>query len=467
MIKIIIPCLSLLLLAPSVHAANTESVELPLKPADFAYGMMLETPGQEAMYQVDLPLAVYQNTLRSDLGDLRIFNANAEIVPHMFVQIDSTSTQPTLQALVYFPLYAGDAENPQQLNLRLKIVTENLQLDLRNTPTAASSAALTGYLLDTGKFSSPIQALQLQWSNADENFVGEIKIESSDDLKTWQLRVGQAPLASLNYAGHSLLQNRIDLPPLQAKYLRLTWPTTQAPLTLTAIQAESVAEHVAAPLSWIRQSGVVDNDPGVYLFDLGAHLALRRVRFELPQANTLVNAMLLSRASVSDAWQTVGRAVLYNLSRNDQQLNSPDILVNTRHRYWQLRVDQDGGGLGVGVPVMHVGWLPQQLVFVARGLAPFQMAYGHRDVLPMQARLQQFYPEAKRSHQTLPVAQIGQAINLGGASRLTPPAPALPWKTWLLWLFLGVAVMLLGWMAYRLMQQMNVSTAANEGDKPQ
>jgi hypothetical protein len=47
-------------------------------PADFAFGVPLETRGPQALFQVELPQAVYEGVLRADLADLRVFNAAGE-----------------------------------------------------------------------------------------------------------------------------------------------------------------------------------------------------------------------------------------------------------------------------------------------------------------------------------------------------------------------------------------------------
>ena len=46
------------------------------------------------------------------------------------------------------------------------------------------------------------------------------------------------------------------------------------------------------------------------------------------------------------------------------------------------------------------------------------------------------------------------SVTLGGEARLNPPSLPHPWKKWILWGVLSVSVLLLGWMAYRLVKQM-------------
>ena len=55
-----------------------------------------------------------------------------------------------------------------------------------------------------------------------------------------------------------------------------------------------------------------------------------------------------------------------------RRARSPEIaLTNVGERYWLLRVDPKGRGVGEGVPILQIGWPPQKLVFAARGGGPF------------------------------------------------------------------------------------------------
>ena len=439
-------------------AADQAKPDTPIKPQDFAYAVPLQFKGQDALYQATLPLSVYQNTVRNDLGDLRVFNAQGEVVPHMLQQAERSSiSQPELVKLVYFQLQGPVNSGLDQLSVRIKRNTSGTLIDIGSNAKPSGLSKLSGYLIDASSSKQTIQALELDWAAGRDSFVGTLHLESSDDLKHWRTVVSSAPLASLQFGGHSLLQKRVEFPALLAKYMRLSWPQAQAPLALTGISAELAGARIDAPLTWhtILGSAVAERT-GEYQFDVGAHLPAQRVRIALPQMNTLVQAALFSRARTDDTWHPATNTVLYKLHHSGQDLNNPEIAVTGSHRYWLLRVEQKNGGLGSGMPEMQLGWQPHQLQFVTRGSAPFQLAYGSREVKPAEFQIQNIFSVAEPHKSPLKIqpAQTGVQIELGGEARMKPAPLSHPWKKWILWTVLGGSVLLLGWMAYRLVQQM-------------
>jgi len=441
----------------SISAAEQAKPVIPPKPQDFAYALPLQFEGQDALYQATLPLSVYQYTVRGDLGDIRVFNAQGEVVPHMLLQqAHSKSSEPERRKLAWFPLRGAANAGLDHLSVRIKRNTAGTLIDINSNAKPQAQATLSGYLLDASAVKSSMQALELDWKNSKESFVGAVTVESSDDLKHWNTVVRSAPLTSLQFGGHSLSQKRVELPSLRAKYLRLSWPQNMPPLHLTSVNVELAATRIDTPITWHASAGsAVPDKAGEYQFDLGAHLPLQRMRIELPQINTLVQAALFSRSQPENNWQPAGNALLYKLHHAGQDVKNPDIAASSNHRYWLLRVEQKSGGLGTGLPGLQAGWHPHQLQFVTRGSSPFQLAYGNKEIKPAEFQINNIFPRGEEeSALKVQPARTGVQIELGGEARILAAAPPLPWKKWILWGVLCAAVALLGWMAYRLVKQM-------------
>lgn len=139
---------------------------------------------------------------------------------------------------------------------------------------------------------------------------------------------------------------------------------------------------------------------------------------------------------------------------------SADLEVAGRGRkHWLLRVDPRGGGLGFTMPQLHVGWLPQQLVFIARGEGPFQLAYGKVGANSAELPIQTLVPGWRRD------SQLRAASATAGAERVLSGAralkPATDYKTWALWGSLVAGVLVLAWMAWQLARQTQIKAPAD------
>ena len=141
---------------------------------------------------------------------------------------------------------------------------------------------------------------------------------------------------------------------------------------------------------------------------------------------------------------------------------SPEIaLTNVGERYWLLRVDPKGGGVGEGVPIFQIGWPPQKLVFAARGAGPFQLVYGNSTAKAAVFPIDSLIPGYKTYAEcTVRSASLGEQVTLAGAARLRAQTD---YKKWTLWGILILGVFVLAAMAYRLARQVK-TTPADETD---
>ena len=464
--KELIVALSLLALCSAANAADT-----PLKPEQFAYGMEIRSDGNAGIYRLNLPLAVYQQTQFKDLRDLRVFNADGEVVPYVVTRASgSVSVAENPIELPRFPVSASNDAKLGELDLQIRRANDGTVINVTTRDANPIKPKLVGYLLDASKVAPAIKALELDWDDTTDNYSGAVTVESSDDLKIWQTLVQDAPLAHMTFAGNRLEQRRVEFPATTVIYLRLSWPGTQAgesappPLKrITAILADRVSDTAR---SWTEVTGKpVAGKAGDYEFDTGGRLPIDRVRVALPQANTLALAELFARDKIDAPWRSTGALTLYRVTQNGRALNTPIVsLARDSNRYWLLRVSQAGGGLGQGAPALNFGWLPDELLFVARGRAPFQLVYGAHGVSSGDVAVTSLLGASKGNGaiESRP-ASFAEPIALGGTAKLMPPAEPFAWKKWLLWGVLGAGVVLLALMAQRLMGQLQ---KADNQDSP-
>jgi len=437
-------------------------------PTSFAYGITIRADSGEALYRLELPRAVYLGAVRRDLGDLRVFNGTAEVVPHAFRPRATTEVQKREPVVLpLFPLYGEDAKQLDGLSLRVERRPSGTIIKLDERSGKQASKKLLAYLVDATALRDPVGALELE-VNSSAAYAANVSVEASDDLSSWRTVAAQAPLLSLQHAGARLEQRRIEFSSRKPKYLRISWTGMPAGAELDALRAEPGDARIDVARQWETVSGrLVADKTGDYAFDMQGVFPADRVRFELPQANTVVQVELFSRARNDAPWRPVTRGTAYRLRRDGAEVSSPDFAMSENaDRYWLLRVDQKGGGLGTGEPKLLLGWVPNEIVWVARGNPPFTLAYGSRDAKPSAYTIESLIPGYRRDADLDAKLASTEQSSAASVKAVEADAPAvlggqraleerIDVKRWTLWAALVLGVALLGWMAWRLLKQMD------------
>lgn len=435
----------------------------PPRPADFAFGLNLGLASGAVIYSLDVPDQVYLGSMRMDLGDLRLFNAQEEVLPHVLRRPQPPPDEPpSHRTLPFFPLSAakGDGTSLPELALRVQTTPGGAIVEVGKdaTPTSAETRIL-GYLLDLGTLHDQRpERLILRWEGAPkEGFIAPIHMEASEDLSHWRF-LGDGSLAQLSYGEQQLLRRELR-PSSWGRYLRLSWPSVLHPARLVEVEVWMRPEAGGEPeRHWRRLvAHPIPGSRGGFEFDSGGVMPVDRLQVLLPQANSLVVAELESSASPEGPWIPRGRFNLYDLRADNLILrNEPLSLPAVTDRYWRLRAAGEASGLANTSPEIELGWLPHRLLFLPRGTPPMLLAYGSSRAKPLQSADTAPLLALAEGIRQFGETRVEGAVELKGDQALTPPATPLPWPRILLWGVLLLGVLGLGWMAHRLYRQMMV-----------
>jgi hypothetical protein len=423
-----------------------------LSPADFAFGMPVATAADAAAYRAALPLGVYQDMVREDLADIRVFNARGEVVPYALIR-PSARTLPRGPGTA-LPLFALRDDSPAAADaVRVTIDSPTAAFKLQTQGAIAATGAIKQYILDGRPLGVPVAALQLAWPDEAADFTGRLRVDASDDFAVWRTLAEAAPIANLHANGRQLVNNRVELAASRAKYWRLSWIGKSAPFVLTSVVAEPADSRIEVERSTLEVAGSVRGAPGEYQFDVGARLPIERINLGLPEINTVVAMELLSRRHPQDPWRHVAGRQFYRINTADGELrNEPIDIATDSDRYWLARTVDHSGTSAANPLRLQVHWTPSDVEFLARGSGPFMVAYGSASAPAAETDLSSMPAAVTVMHATLGARQA-----LGGPARLAPPAAEFPWKRVLLWAVLAIGVCLLAWMAYRLSKDMDGS----------
>ncbi|VAW82015.1 hypothetical protein MNBD_GAMMA13-1117 [hydrothermal vent metagenome] len=446
------------------------------RPEDFAYSYTIKTPTGSAIYELPIPEAIYAKVVQADLSDIAVFNADNETVPHAFLRaIQPEPVIPAPVTLPLFPVAATQAQLTQGLTLKLLTDFSDAVIELQQQNTNPSSV-VNSYIVDISKRTSTIKSLQVVWQPGKITTVTQIRVETSDDLSHWRKLVSGATLAQLRYAGNTFIRDTIEIPREQGKYLKIHWPAGSDGALIQSVRAQFYAGKNTPTWQHNIYPGKPADDAQSFGFDyeIPAYLPIRQIRVNLEQTNSLLQGRIYSRSAPDQAWHLRHRGLHYRLQfpvtdldspMAGQQhrlllpaavLDSPAINVPlTTDRFWRVEYDRDRSSLGSDIPALEFGWQTDPLVFLARGKAPFTLAYGSARVKTRQAPVARLLDDIKQAFATLPVtyASLGEAHPPGSSAVLLPQPPPLPWRNWLLWASLIGAVLVLAILAWRLHRQ--------------
>jgi len=436
-------------------------------PQQFAWHQSIETTSGEAIQRFALSAETYAGAARPDLGDLRIFNAAGEVLPYALVRREAqaeTLTQAT--PLRYFPVYRHAQGESGQVDVDIQRNANGSLIAVRTKPDRAATTTLDGYVIDASAVTTPIAALDLQWTAPPDGLALTVDVEASDDLQSWRTAVRGAQLVELRMGDQQLLRNRIELDGVQAKYLRLSW-TGEQTLALHKLiaQTQTLQARATAPQWTAPITARAGEHPGEYLFDAPG-VPVQALRLSLPQLNTVAPVQLYQRSAQTAPWSLVANTVAFRIQRNGHEVTAPELNITRSNAHeWKLVVDQRGGGLGQGMPQVALAWVAHQAVFVARGNGPYTLAYGNRNIAPAPFDIATLVPGYRDDQfATLPLATLGAATR----TALPVPAATAPEakpnafnaRTAGLWSVLVLGVLGLGFMAWRLMRQLGPDDGA-------
>jgi hypothetical protein len=433
-------------------------------PADYAWRWPLAASAAP-LHRVVLPAVLYDGAAHADLRDLRVFNAAGEVVPYAFVPPAAPVMPPARHALPLFPLEV-DRAHPSLDDVALRVRRSAGSTTIEVAPAAkraSPGARLAGYVADASAVEAPASALVVV-ADGGGNVDVRLRIEASDDLATWQTVVASAPVVRLVVAGRTLARERLPFTPRRARYFRVSSADGAPMPALSAISAETGAPPVEPRIDWRELQGAVDRDvAGAFVYDAGAALPATRLDLALPATNTVLPLSVQARARPDDEWRAVASGVVYRLGDTPGELRSPPLaLSGLPLRYWRIVAD-DRAGVSAA-PRLSLGWMPPEIVFAARGAAPFELAYGRRDASPGALPLATLVPQGTGATLVAAVDVAPLAAPLrGNVAALDAKVPVARIA---LWATLVIAALLLVALGVRLLRRAGADDAPPPGAPP-
>ncbi len=439
----------------------------PLTPEDFSSGIPLTVTESATIYKFSIPQAMYEDLDRKDFGDIRIFNNNNEPVPHSIkAKVNKKVSQIPAVTLAFFPIIKTSTKDKNNFSLNINTDSNGAIINVQSDGKQQTSSDISYYLIDLSTLKKTPEKLQFKWHTLQENFSVKTTLEQSSNLTDWFTIKTDTTLAALNFSGHVLVKNKIDLNSTKNKYLRLRWPVSNSDAKIIQIQALFADQEQSEPLEWKSIAPISIHPATTPLPDkeenntleykIQGIFPLHSITLDLPVKNTVFKAVLKSRSNKESEWKFRYKGLFYNIDINGTTLTHDKIFSgNNSDTFWQLEFLSDTLQHSSPKPQLKIGWIPHEIYFLNQGQGPFTVAFGNYTIEPAQNLVDQLFSNIDDDQQQtmIKTAHLGDLFSLGEKKIKTKP---LPWQKWTLWAVLVSGVFLLGFMAVRLFKQMNI-----------
>ncbi len=455
-------------------------------PAVTVWAPVQAQPGG-GLQRLALPWALLQQSPPVPLDGAQVLDAGGQVLPSAWA-----GTPPPAQSRreLAVPLWAWPEDtsppprdDPGRLILELDPNGGVRRLEVRDLPGGRSQrrAGADRWLLDLSRLHDTGErgiGLLLDWPPSPAGQAFSVQLEASDDLHRWR-PLHQAQLLDLpaGAGGPALQLKHIAWAPEQAlpRYLRLRF---DAPVALQSVRL-SVEGRQHPPLqietlSWPAEPPR-EGEPPRWRLDLPVALRPEALQLQLPALNQLLSLRLEQRQQDGQPWQGVQRLVAWRMQRQGVEAQSPAEPVQaTSARQWRLVAEGPVPAALAGSPLrLQWHWRPPQLVTLLpadpAALAGVRLSLGTPDASASRGRLAlpTLIPDYQPgSEYQLPLASLGAPRTQAAP----PPPPA--WQDpatrqrWTLWAVLGVSVVGLAGLAWRLKGEMGDGNGAEPPGGP-
>jgi hypothetical protein len=435
--------LALLLAAASPVAFAAHAVRFPLEV----------DPQRAGAWRVDLPLAVYREAAYGDLRDVEARNGRGEPVPlgPVPLRYGAPAAAP-LEAvsLTPFALPTLGSGGPSGAQLRLLVERDAggtlRRLDL--TEGGAPAPDARGELLfDTGSGEATLHALDVTLDPAGGLAQrARVVVLASDDLDSWRPLGSPQALLRIEQAGRLLERRELDLGGQRARYLLLRGADGAAlpPVAQVALRQRHQPPMVA---DW-PQSQSVDaafvrgGDAGEFIYRAPGAIPVDGLEVVPADLNSVAQVMVESRGAEDRPWLRRHGGTVFRVAIDGEESGSLPVRIDAvREREWRITTDPPLAQ----PPILRLSFTPDTWVLLAQGPGPFELRAGSADSRradwPLDHALDAMAAQSGPGFR-LPLASVGEPMQLDGPAALAPAPTPPPWRRIALW-----GVLLLGALA--------------------
>lgn len=397
----------------------------PLKLDDFAFGADLSSAETEFRRFTLTPIMI-KDVQRRDLGDVRVFNDDNELVVSKIRKKDGglkTSGQP---------------------------------LSFSRLTVAGKTA---GYLLDRKKSHKQwLKSLHLSWQQGSSPKILAVRVEHSADKKKWKVLKKSEIVNNYKFSGIELKQNVIEINSHAERYIKLTFLNTRYSPVLASVSAYTTNKTPTA-FSWITAGSLepLEGEANSYRFSVSEGVSPAFLRLSFSKLNTLLHGSLYTVANIDDKLQrkpVINNFSAYRVTLNNKVVDSRPIDVSRWQSVeWLITADDASNLDAEDLPDVMVAYPQYEVIFANDDSKQYTVVWGNRSAgAPESGDIVKRIKDNKITMQDIAVVTPGRMLN---KTELTDLMNSRWWAKMLLLsglVLLVIAAIAAGFFGYRRYQ---------------
>ena len=408
--KIFITLLGTAILTVLALPAVAESPLLKLD--DFAYGADLTSAKSEFRRFDFLPIMI-KEMQRRDLGDVRVFDGNNELMPCL---------------------------------VRKKVRNIKTSKQILNISPYKLSGVTKGYILDrAAKHKQSLKSLHLRWRPGKAPNVLSVRFEHSADRKTWKILKDSEIVSNFEFSGNVLKQNVVDINNYTKRYIRLTFlDNKQVPVLASVIAYNTnkkLSDYVWMPAGQLQPYKDI---PNTFSVSASKGIPPDLLKLSFGKLNSMLSGSLYTLATVDGKPKrklVTNNFDSYALSRNNKVIKSKPIDVgNWQSAEWLITTDSIVNFTEDDMPGVMVAYPQYEVVFANYGVEPYTAVWSNRSAgKPVAGDIVERIKNSKLSWNDIDVVTPGAILDQAELTVLTESRQT-PWLMIIIVLFIIISM---------------------------
>ena len=429
------------------------NVEADISIDSFSYMADLSS-SESSLRRIEFSDEMIKQIQQRNAGDIRVYDANDIEMPAM-VRVTRQEQREQLTDLVFYPLYAssglGDEENIEfNHDLEGNITSIKSQRKRVNT-----DSQITGYVIDqSGLLPMTMSGMSFKWQQDSYMQMVNIKVETSDDLKSWSRVLDSVVIAQLQFEGNLLSHNQVTVNRKTKKFIKISLINPVDGFQLLNVTG-IYNQNAETDYHWLSLGEMkkIDNESFAYSFSSESGISAMKMKFNMQGRNALYSGALYS--SIGEKRVLRKRHISqYNITQNGVEINSGLIDIRSvDDKDWIFISDNNAVIVNNTMPEILFAYRKYELVFNAQGNQPYTVAWGNSKVGQQRRtslpRIIRFAEEQGRR------VDLVNMLNSRKNDSVFIEGETIEWKRYVLWVVLALGVMGAGRMAYVLYREVD------------